>query len=68
MCVYLCACFEKCRFGLPITVYGSDYVAIRWQGKIRPEYTEPFVFYANMDDGARVWIDKVYRLVSLYFG
>jgi hypothetical protein len=45
--------------GTPITVYGSDYVAIRWQGKIRPDYTEPFVFYANMDDGARVWIDKV---------
>jgi hypothetical protein len=54
--------------GTPITVYGSDYVAIRWQGKIRPDYTEPFVFYANMDDGARVWIDKVHRLVSLYFG
>ena len=63
VCGWVCVnfLFMLCvfRYGLPITVYGSDYVAIRWQGKIRPDYTEPFVFYANMDDGARVWIDKV---------
>ena len=45
--------------GGPITTYGSDYVSVRWQGKVRPDYTEPFVFYINADDGARLWIDKV---------
>ncbi len=31
----------------------------RGQTQVRPDYTEPFVFYVAADDGARLWIDKV---------
>jgi hypothetical protein len=42
----------------PITQFGSDYVSIRWYGKIRPDYSEPFTFYITVLSGARLWIDR----------
>jgi hypothetical protein len=42
-----------------ITTFGADYVAVRWTGKVRPDFTEPYTFYLYADEGARLWIDKV---------
>jgi len=48
------------HFGVnaPITDYGSDYISIRWDGKIKPPYNETYTFYLYSDDGSRLWIDK----------
>ncbi len=42
-----------------ITVYGRDYVSIRWWGKIKPLTSEPYTFFLSADDGARLYIDHV---------
>ena len=31
----------------------------RWEGKIRPFYSETYTFIATTDDGARLWVDGV---------
>lgn len=42
-----------------ITSSASNYVSIRWQGKVKPFYTETFTFFATTDDGARLWVNDV---------
>eukprot|EP00484_Ammonia_sp_Unknown_P018911 CAMPEP_0197023788 /NCGR_PEP_ID=MMETSP1384-20130603/4422_1 /TAXON_ID=29189 /ORGANISM="Ammonia sp." /LENGTH=1466 /DNA_ID=CAMNT_0042452053 /DNA_START=42 /DNA_END=4442 /DNA_ORIENTATION=+ len=42
----------------PITQYGTDYISVRWEGKILAPYNETYKFYLYADDGARLWIDK----------
>lgn len=37
----------------------SDFVAIRWSGKIKPPLSRSWTFYVKADDGARLWIDKL---------
>jgi hypothetical protein len=29
---------------------------VRWTGSIVPQYSEKYTFYANSDDGVRLWI------------
>jgi hypothetical protein len=41
-----------------ITTYGVDYVSARWEGKIKPLYSEAYTIFAYADDGVRVWIDR----------
>ena len=40
-----------------ITLYGRDYVSIRWWGKVRPSTSELYTFYLNADDGVRLFVD-----------
>jgi len=40
-----------------ITTYGSDYVSIRWVGKLLADVDEEFTLYLTADDGARVYIN-----------
>lgn len=37
----------------------NDYYSTRWEGFIKPEYTETYTFYTNVDDGARLWVNDV---------
>jgi hypothetical protein len=37
---------------------GRDYVAVRWQGFIKPRYTEILTFSALTDDGVRLWVNS----------
>ena len=41
-----------------ITDFGTNYISIRWEGKIKPPYNETYTFYLFSDDGSRLWIDK----------
>jgi len=34
-----------------------DNCSVRWTGEIVPAFTEPYTFYVNTDDGARLWLD-----------
>ena len=47
------------QWGLgPLTAFGSDYVTIRWSGKVRPDFSETYTFFVNAMTGARLWIDR----------
>jgi len=35
----------------------KDNCSVRWTGEIEPAFTEPYTFYVNTDDGARLWLD-----------
>ncbi len=35
----------------------SDQCSVRWTGQVEPAFTEPYTFYANTDDGARLWLN-----------
>ncbi len=35
----------------------SDWCSVRWTGEVEPAFTEPYTFYVNADDGARLWLD-----------
>ncbi len=42
-----------------ITPTASEYVSIRWKGRLKPQYSETFTFYVTSDDGAKLWVDNV---------
>jgi hypothetical protein len=42
-----------------LTPTGADYISVRWQGKIKPQFAETYTFYATTDDGAKLWVDNV---------
>jgi hypothetical protein len=49
----------RVQWGLgPLTAFGSDYVTIRWSGKVRPDFSETYTFFVNAMTGARLWIDR----------
>ena len=39
-------------------MFGSDYVSVRWSGKVRADFDEPFTFYVNALTGVRLWIER----------
>ncbi len=41
-----------------ITPSASDFVSIRWTGRVLPEFTETYTFFVSSDDGARLWVDR----------
>jgi hypothetical protein len=41
-----------------ITPAAADYVSVRWVGLLLPRYTEQYTFYADADDGVRLWVDN----------
>jgi hypothetical protein len=42
--------------GAPITV---DTFSVRWVGVVEAQYSEPYVFTTNSDDGIRMWLNDV---------
>jgi hypothetical protein len=42
-----------------LTPTATDYVSVRWQGKVKPLFTETFTFFVTSDDGAKLWVDNV---------
>ena len=34
-----------------------DQCSVRWTGQVEPAFTEPYTFYVNTDDGARLWLN-----------
>lgn len=37
----------------------SDNFSARWQGFVKPRYSELYTFHAHADDGVRVWVNNV---------
>jgi len=40
-----------------IPIPTSGYYTVRWTGQIQPEFSEPYYFDANTDDGVRLWVN-----------
>ena len=45
--------------GSPASVIPVDGFSVRWSGAVTARYTESYTFYANTDDGVRVWVNGV---------
>jgi hypothetical protein len=41
-----------------ITPTGKDYISVRWSGYIEPAFTQIYTFYAQVNDGIKLWIDE----------
>eukprot|EP00474_Spongospora_subterranea_P005088 CRZ05546.1 hypothetical protein [Spongospora subterranea] len=41
-----------------ITTFGVDYVSVRWEGKLKPAYSQTYTIYVTADDGVRLWLDR----------
>jgi hypothetical protein len=50
-----------------ITPSAADYVSVRWSGRLLPSYSETFTFYADADDGVRLWVNDV-QLIDRWDG
>lgn len=44
--------------GSPDSSIGGNTFSARWIGKILPQFSETYTFYARTDDGVRVWVNN----------
>ena len=35
----------------------QTHFTVRWTGSVQPQFSEPYTFYAETDDGARLWVN-----------
>lgn len=45
--------------GSPDPSIGPDTFSVRWNGRVRPRYSQLFTFYTVSDDGVRLWVNGV---------
>ena len=38
---------------------GVDLFSVRWTGRVIPQFSETYRFYANTDDGVRLWVNNI---------
>ena len=43
----------------PVTTFGRDFVSVRWEGYVRPLFSETYTFWLDIDDHIRLWIDGI---------
>jgi hypothetical protein len=43
--------------GQPASAIGRDTFSVRWQGTVKPRFTETYTFYTVADDGVRLWVN-----------
>jgi hypothetical protein len=41
----------------PDTVLDAESFSVRWAGELEVEFSEAYTFYANTDDGVRLWVN-----------
>ncbi|HUT46042.1 MAG TPA: PA14 domain-containing protein, partial [Sedimentisphaerales bacterium] len=44
--------------GSPDSLLQADSFSVRWTGELEVEFSETYTFYANTDDGVRLWINN----------
>ena len=42
----------------PISGVQSDHFSVAWSGEVQAQFTEPYTFTMESDDGARVWLNE----------
>lgn len=53
---------------IPAPELPNDYYSIRWDGWLKPKYTEVYTFKINHDDGVRLWVNGVLLIDQNAFG
>ena len=43
--------------GSPDPTISTDNFVVRWTGSVQPQFSNTYTFYANTDDGARLWVN-----------
>ena len=43
--------------GAPVEVFDEDNFSVRWTGEVEVVFAETYIFYANTDDGVRLWMN-----------
>lgn len=43
--------------GSPDPLIGPDTFSVRWLGRVKPQYSESYTFYAVTDDGFKLWVN-----------
>jgi len=41
----------------PASGFGVDKFAVRWTGKVTPQFSQTYTFYTQSDDRVRLWVD-----------
>jgi hypothetical protein len=41
----------------PIATFARDFVSVRWEGVVIPQFSETYTFWLDIDEHARLWID-----------
>lgn len=44
--------------GSPDPSVGAESFSVRWTGQVEPQFSETYTFYANTDDGVRLWVNN----------
>jgi PKD repeat protein/glucose/arabinose dehydrogenase len=44
--------------GSPDPAIGPDTFSVRWTGQVQPDFSEPYTFYTQTDDGVRLWVNN----------
>ena len=57
--------FDWLSFYPDNSIEGSTY-SIRWTGQILADYNETYTFYANSDDGLKLWVDNSLLIDTWY--
>ena len=50
-----------------VTTFGLDFVSVRWEGYVRPSFSETYTFWLDIDDHARFWVDGILLIDSWVF-
>ena len=50
-----------------VTTLGRDFVSVRWEGYVKPSFSETYTFWLDVDEHARLWIDGVLLIDSWTF-
>ena len=43
--------------GSPDPAVGAETFSVRWEGQVKPSYSETYTFYTYTDDGVRLWVN-----------
>ncbi len=57
--------FDWLSFYPDSSIEGSTY-SIRWTGQVKADYNETYSFYANSDDGLKLWVDNSLLIDTWY--
>jgi len=48
--------------------FSTQYISLRWGGKIQPSYSEAYTFFVTSNDGSKLWVDNVLLIDCFDFG
>lgn len=47
--------------------FSTQYISLRWGGKIQPAFSEAYTFFLTSNDGSKLWVDNVLLIGMVSF-